>query len=407
MNHSPASSSLPPFAVRAASLEPSATLAMFARVKSMRDQGIEILDLTAGEPDFTPPACAEEAGMQAIRDGAGRYTPAPGLMDLRKAVAKQIEREIGICYPPEQIVVTNGAKIAIAQALMVTVEADQEVLVPTPCWTSYPEMVKLAEGVPVIVPCGPDHLPKVADLEAARTDKTVAIMLNSPSNPTGVVYPESVLREVGEWAAAHGVRVLSDEIYCGLTFGNAKHLSPLAVVPELQESSMWIGGMSKAYAMTGWRMGFLAGPPDIAKAVSKVQSQLAGSPNAIAQLASLAAIEQADAERETMRVAFEQRCELVYEALQSMPEVDCPHPEGAFYAFPGLQRILGKTDPETGRTIHTGDDFVELLLDADRVATIGGSAFGAPDCFRLSFATSEEVLRQALARIAARLAGLE
>ncbi|MGB0951950.1 MAG: pyridoxal phosphate-dependent aminotransferase [Planctomycetota bacterium] len=407
MNPSSASSSLPPIAGRAASLEPSATLAMFARVKRLRDQGVEILDLTAGEPDFTPPACAEEAGIQAIRDGAGRYTPAAGLMNLRKAVAKQVEREIGMFYSPEQIVVTNGAKIAIAQALMVMVNAGDEVLIPTPSWTSYPEMVKLVEGVPVIVPCGPDHLPTVQALEAARTDKTAAIILNSPCNPTGVVYPESLLRELGAWAAAHGVRIVSDEIYCGLTFGNAKHHSPLALVPELQEGSVWIGGMSKAYAMTGWRMGFLAGPEDVAKAVAKVQSQLSGSPNAIAQWASLAALEQADAERETMRLAFEKRCELVYAAMESMPQLDCPHPAGAFYAFPSVKPILGKTDPSSGRTIDSGDAFAELLLDVDQVATIGGSAFGAPDCFRLSFATSEEVLSQALARIAARVAGLE
>lgn len=406
MNPSPTSSSLPPFAARAASLEPSATLAMFARVKRLRGEGIEILDLTAGEPDFTPPAVAEQAAIQAIEDGAGRYTPAAGLMELRQAVAAQLQREMGLAYPPEQVVVTHGAKIAIAQALMVMVEAGQEVLVPTPYWTSYPEMVKLADGVPVVVPSGPDHLPRVADLEAARTERTVAIILNSPNNPTGVVFPEQTLRELGAWAAEHGIRIISDEIYCGLTYGESRHRSPLAMVPELQESSVWIGGMSKAYAMTGWRMGFLAGPPEVAKAVAKVQSQLAGSPNAIAQIASLAAIEQADDARETMRLAFEKRCELVFDALTSMPQVVCPHPAGAFYAFPSVQPVLGKTDPETGRTIQSGDDFAELLLDADHVATIGGKAFGAPDCFRISFATSEEVLRSALKRIGARLARL-
>jgi len=407
MNPSAASPSLPPFADRAASLEPSATLVMFARVKRLRDQGVEILDLTAGEPDFTPPPCAEEAAIEAIRAGAGRYTPAPGLMELRKAIAKQVDKEIGISYAPEQIVVTSGAKIAIAQALMVMVETGDEVLVPTPCWTSYPEMVKLAEGVPVVVPCGPDHLPRVADLEKARSSKTTAILLNSPSNPTGVVYPEEVLREVGRWAAAHNIRVISDEIYCGLTYGGVAHRSPLALVPELQQSSVWIGGMSKAYAMTGWRMGFLAGPEDVAKAVAKVQSQLAGSPNAISQHASLAAIEHADADRERMRLAFERRSNLVFSAIEAMPEVDCPHPAGAFYAFPGVERVLGKTDPETGRTIQSGDDFAELLLEADQVATIGGSAFGAVNSLRLSFATSEDVLQEALARMAARLAGLQ
>lgn len=407
MNPSQMSFSPRPFAQRAAGLEPSATLAMFARVKQLAREGVDILNLTAGEPDFNPPKVAELAGIQAIQDGAGRYTPAAGILPLRQAVADQLQREHGLNYSAQQILVTNGAKIAIAQALMVMVEAGEEVLVPTPCWTSYPEMVKLADGVPVIVPCGPDHLPVVADLERARTSKTAAIMLNSPSNPTGVVYSESTMREIGEWAVGHGVRIISDEIYCGLTYGNAKHVSPLALVPELKETSVWIGGMSKAYAMTGWRMGFLAGPDDVVKHVATVASQLTGSPNAISQLASLAALENADEEREAMRKSFESRCNLVYEALQAMPQVDCPRPEGAFYAFIGVQKILGKTDPVSGRTIHSGDDFVEILLEVDRVACIGGKAFGAPDCFRLSFATSEDILRESLRRIAARLDALE
>lgn len=403
MNPSSASPSLRPFAERAASLEASATLEMFARVKQLVRQGVEILDLTAGEPDFSPPACAEEAGIQAIREGAGRYTPASGLLELREAVAEQLARDHGLSYHPSRIVVTNGAKIAIAQALMVMVEAGDEVLVPTPCWTSYPEMVKLVEGKPIIVPCDANHLPIIADLEAARTDKTAAIMLNSPSNPTGVVYPESLMRELGQWAADTGVRIISDEIYCSLTYDGAQHVSPLAVVPELQETSVWIGGMSKAYAMTGWRMGFLAGPQDVVKAVATVQSQLTGSPNAISQLASVAALREADAERESMRQAFEKRCHLVVDALDAMPELHCPQPQGAFYAFISVEKILDKTDSETGRTIHSGDDFVELLLEADHVATIGGSAFGEPGCFRLSFATSEDILKEALQRIARRL----
>ncbi|MDA0667251.1 MAG: pyridoxal phosphate-dependent aminotransferase [Planctomycetota bacterium] len=396
-----------PFSQRAAGLEPSATLVMFARVKQLAQEGVEILDLTAGEPDFSPPKCAEEAGIKAIQNGAGRYTPAAGILALRQAVADQLKREQGLEYTAKQILITNGAKIAITQALLVMVEAGDEVLVPTPCWTSYPEMVKLADGVPVIVPCGPDHLPIVAELEKARTGKTSAIMLNSPNNPTGVVYPESILREIGEWAVATGVRIISDEIYCSLTYGDAKHVSPLALVPELMETSVWIGGMSKAYAMTGWRMGFLAGPYDVVDRIGTVASQLTGSPNAISQLASLAALENAGEEREAMRKSFESRCNLVYEALQAMPLVDCPRPEGAFYAFIGVEKILGKTDPESGRAIHSGDDFVELLLEVDRVACIGGKAFGAPNCFRLSFATSEDILRESLRRIAARLNALK
>ena len=232
MNPSSATPSLRPFARRAASLVPSATLEMFARVKQLRAAGVKILDLTAGEPDFSPPACAEEAGIAAIRNGRGRYTPAAGMLELRQAVADQLAQELDLVYDPQQIVVTNGAKIAIAQALMVVVEAGDEVLIPTPCWTSYPEMVKLAEGIPVIVPCGPDHLPVISALEEARTERTSAILLNSPNNPTGAVYPESLLRELGAWAAEHGVRILSDEIYSSLIYGDARHFSPLALTPE-------------------------------------------------------------------------------------------------------------------------------------------------------------------------------
>jgi aspartate/methionine/tyrosine aminotransferase len=380
---------------------------MTARVKELQAQGIDILDLTAGEPDFTPPTCVEEAAIKAIHEGRGRYTAAAGMMELRKAVAEQVKRELGMSYAPEQIVVTNGAKIGIAQTLMVMVESGDNVLVPTPCWTSYPEMVKLAEGEARIVECGADLLPSVESLEAARDQRTAALMLNSPCNPTGMVFPEQLLREIGEWAVAHGVRIISDEIYATLTYGGAEHFSPLQLVPELQETSVWIGGMSKAYAMTGWRMGFLAAPLDLAKSIAKVQSQLAGSPNAISMYASLAALQHADAERESMRQAFEGRCRIVVDALSEMPGVDCPNPSGAFYAFAGVKSFLGKSCPDTGRRIETGDDLVELLLEADQVATIGGSAFGAPEAFRISFATSEEVLKTSMARIAARLAKLE
>lgn len=406
MSPSPSLARLRPFAVRATSLAPSATLAMSARVKDLQAQGIAILDLTAGEPDFSPPKCAEEAAIKAIHEGRGRYTAAAGTMELRKAVATQIERELGMVYDPKQIVITNGAKIGIAQALMVLVESGDNVLIPTPCWTSYPEMVKLAEGEPRLVECDSDLLPRVADLEAARDERTAALLLNSPCNPTGMVFPKALLREIGEWAVANGVRVISDEIYSTLTYGDAKHVSPLHAAPELQKTSVWIGGMSKAYAMTGWRMGFLAAPLDIAKAISKVQSQLSGSPNSISMLASLAAIEHADADRDAMCNAFERRCKIVVSALSKMPGVDCPNPSGAFYAFAGVKSFLGKTCSETGRTVHSGDDLVELLLEADHVATVAGSAFAAPDALRISFATSEKVLQESMKRIAARLAKL-
>ena len=375
-------------------------------MRELRAAGIEVLALTAGEPDFTPPRAAEEAGIAAIRNGQGKYTPASGTQILREAVCEHIQQDIGLSYRPSEIVVTNGAKIGIAQALLAMVQAGDEVLLPTPCWTSYPEIVQIADATPVMVACGPDHLPRVADLEAARTERTRAILLNTPSNPTGVVYPESILRELGEWALAHDIAVISDEIYAALVFDGAVHRSPIAVVPGLRDTSVWIGGMSKAYAMTGWRMGFVAAPEPLAKKIGALQSQLAGSPCAISQAASVAALREGASEREAMRLAFEQRSHLVVSGLRAIPGLRCAAPEGAFYAFPSLGSYIGKTDPATGRRIESGDDLAEVLLEIDRVSCIGGGAFGKMDAIRLSFAASETVLQEALARISARLAAL-
>jgi len=406
--NSPSSTSetpTPPLSRRAASLAPSATLEMVARVKALQARGIEILDLTAGEPDFAPPESAAEGARAAIAANKGRYTAAGGIPELRAEVAKRAEADFGLRFAPEQIVVTAGAKIAIGQALLCLVNPGDEVLIPAPFWTSYPEMVKLAEGVPVPVPCNAAFHPQVAALEAAWTPRTRALLLNTPNNPTGAVYPEALLREIGAWALGRGVSLISDEIYASLTYG-VEHVSPLRAAPGLMQTSFWIGGMSKAFAMTGWRMGFLAGPPRLAGAVARMQSQLASSPNAISQNASLAALRGGLADRERMRTAFAARALLIVSALRTIPGLECPQPEGAFYAFPRLGTYLGRKDPASGRVIATGDDFAELLLESDGVAVMGGSAFGAPDAMRLSFATSESVLTRALEKLATRLAAL-
>ena len=394
-------------AQRAASLKPSATLAQVARVKELIAGGESILELTAGEPDFGPPKAAEAAAIACIQAGEGRYTAAAGTPALRAAAAEWASQTTGLEYGPEELVVTTGAKLALCQALLALVENGDSVLFPSPCWTSYPEMIRLAGGCPVKVPSGDDFLPRVEDLENARAkaQNPRAIMLCTPGNPTGVVYPRALLEEIGDWAKSHGLALLSDEIYANLVFGNAQHVSPIEA-GGMKDSSIWIGGMSKAYAMTGWRMGFLAASAPIAKRITGLQSQLASSPNAISQAASLAALQEGGAEREAMRVEFEKRAILVADAIDAIPGLACPRPEGAFYAFPSCKKLLGKTDPETGRVIRSGDDLSELLLEADQVATIGGSAFGAPDCLRLSFAASEGVLQEALKRIARRVAGL-
>ena len=391
---------------RVAGLAPSATLAMVQRVKDLRDQGVNVLGLTAGEPDFAPPRVAEEAGIDAIRKGMGRYTAAAGTMELRQAVVEHIRRDIGLEYAPSEIVVTNGAKIGISQALLALVQKGDEVLVPYPCWTSYPEMVKLAEATPVMVPSDAQQFPDMKLLEEARTERTRAILLNTPNNPTGAVYPEAVLKELGEWALANDIAVISDEIYAALTYEGVQHVSPLKACPALRETSVWIGGMSKAYAMTGWRMGFLAAAQPLAKKIAGLQSQLSGSPCAISQHASMVALQEADEPREEMRQAFERRRRIVIEAFEKIDGVNVALPDGAFYAFPALGKYAGRTCPDTGKQINNGDDFIEALLEADQVAGVAGSAFNQPDSFRISFAVADDVLVEALKRITNRFAKL-
>ncbi|HEX9794574.1 MAG TPA: pyridoxal phosphate-dependent aminotransferase [Planctomycetota bacterium] len=389
---------------RAAALQPSATLAMVARASALRAAGEEIFELTAGEPDFRPPAAAEEAAIAAIHAGLGRYTQAAGLPELRAAAARHIAADHRLEYAANEVVVTPGAKLGICQALMLLVDPGERVLIPSPFWTSYPEMVRIAEGVPVLVPCDAGNLPRVADLDAACTLGTVALMLNTPGNPTGAVYPRERLAEIGAWAVERGLWLISDEIYASLVYGNAQHVSPIAAAPGLRDRAIFVGGMSKAYAMTGWRMGFVAAPAAVARGIADLQSQLASSPPAISQYASLAALEHGGAERAAMRQAFEARRDLVVRAIGQMPALACAEPQGAFYAFPRLRpEWQGRRDPVSGRTIATGDDFAELLLELDRVVTIGGSAFGDPTAFRISFAAADAVLVEALQRIAARL----
>ncbi|PCH83577.1 MAG: aspartate aminotransferase [Planctomycetota bacterium] len=388
---------------RVRTLTPSATLRMVARVRALQAQGVDIIDLTAGEPDCGPPAAAEAAGIAAIKAGHGRYTAASGTPELRAAAARLAERETGVPYSAEETLVTSGAKLGICQALMALLNAGDEVLYPVPCWTSYPEMVKLTGGKPVGVACDENHLPTMAALEAGRSERSKVLLLNTPCNPTGAVYPEGLLKQIGEWAIQHRIAVISDEIYSALTYHGAKHISPMKAVPALREQAVWIGGMSKTYAMTGWRIGFMAGPAPLIKSIGALQSQLASSPNAISQLASIAALEQGDEELKQMRDAFETRCTLVADALASMDGVNCPRPQGAFYAFPSFSSYIGKTDPDTGRHIGSGDELAEVLLEADHVAVMGGSAFGAPEAIRISFAASDEQLSQAMTRLQKRL----
>ena len=393
------------FSEKMGQIEDSATLSVMGKIKGLIAQGVDIINLTAGEPDFSPPQCVNDAAIKAIQDGMGRYTPSAGLLELRETVAEVISNEIGISYEAKNIVVSNGGKISIVQALMAILADGDEVLIPFPSWTSYPEMVKLAGGVPVMVSCDENMLPDLDALEAACTERTVAILLNTPSNPTGVVFSEDFTRQLGEWCLAKGLRVISDEMYCSLTYNGAKHHSPLVVVPELQKTSAWIGGMSKSFAMTGWRMGYFAGPADWAAIVARIQSQLTGSPNSISQYASIAGLKNGTAERETMRLEFEKRSRLITTRIANIEGISCPEPQGAFYCFVDISKLIGCTDA-SGITINNGDDFARLLLEVDKIATIGGSAFGGQNHFRLSFAAPEKELERAFAKLSSRVSTL-
>lgn len=390
------------FSEKMSQIEDSATLSVMGKVKGLIAQGVDIINLTAGEPDFSPPQCVNDAAVEAIHSGMGRYTPSAGLPELRKVVATTINDEVGLNYKAENIVVCNGGKIAIVQALMTILNEGDEVLIPYPCWTSYPEMVKLAGGVPAMVACDVNMLPDISALEAACNNRTVAILINTPSNPTGVVFPKEFTRQLGEWCLEKQLRVISDEMYCSLTYNGAQHHSPLKLVPELQKTSAWIGGMSKSFAMTGWRMGYLAAPSDWAKLVGRIQSQLAGSPNAISQIASIAGLTNGMPEREAMRLEFEKRSELVTTRISAIEGISCPEPQGAFYCFVDISKLIGCTH-EDGTVINNGDDFSDLLLTVDQVATIGGLAFGSDNHFRISFAASEAELECALEKLSARV----
>ena len=392
---------------RIKNLAASQTLAMSQKSNEMRAAGIDVINLSVGEPDFHTPAHIKAAAVKAIEDNFTFYTPVPGYMSLRRAIADKLSRENGLQYAPEQIVVGNGAKHALAEVLLAILNPGDEVIIPTPAWVSYTELVKLADGRPVEVFNGIDTNFKISaeKLENAITDRTRALLLCSPSNPTGSVYSRSELRALVEVLARHPqVTVISDEIYEHILYTGKPFVS-LGSFPEIADRTVLINGVSKAYAMTGWRIGYCAAPADIAKAVSKLQGQLTAGVSSIAQKAAEAAYTGPQECVEDMRLAFERRRNLVVELARRIPGLKVNCPQGAFYLFPEVRSYLGKTDGK--RTITTASDLAMYLLEEAHVATVAGDAFGAPGYLRLSYAASDEALTEAMHRIAAALARLK
>lgn len=379
-------------------LSPSATLAMSQKSAELKAQGVDIINLSVGEPDFNTPDHIKEAAKKAVDDNFSRYSPVPGYPVLREAIVAKLKNENGLDYTPAQISCANGAKQSVCNAIMALVGAGDEVIIPAPYWVSYPEMVLLADGTPVFVEAGIEQDFKITpeQLEAAITPKTRALILCSPSNPTGSVYSKSELEALAEVLKKHErVIVLADEIYEHINYVG-KHES-IAAIPGMKERTVIINGVSKAYAMTGWRIGFIAAPEWIVKACNKLQGQYTSGPCSVSQIAAAVAFTGDQTCVETMRQAFERRKNLIVKLAKEVSGFEVNDPHGAFYLFPKCSYYFGKTDGE--RTIKNSMDFAMYLLEVGHVATVGGDAFGSPECFRMSYATSDENIVEALRRI--------
>ena len=390
---------------RIASLSPSETLAMSQKSSELAAQGINVINLSVGEPDFFTPDHIKDAAKKAIDDNFSFYSPVPGYMDLRKAIVAKLKRENGFDYTTDQIVVSGGAKQSICNAILSIIDPGDEVIVPAPYWVSYVEMVTLAEGVNVIVDAGIEKDFKItpAQLEAAITPKTKALILCSPSNPTGSVYSKEELKGLADVIVKYpNIIVLSDEIYEHISYVG-QHES-IAQFAEIRDQVVIINGVSKAYAMTGWRVGFLAAPLWIAKATNKLQSQYTSGASSIAQKASVAAFNGDQSCVTEMREAFLRRRDLGIKLLQDIPNIRVNVPQGAFYLFPEVDAYFGKS--ADGYQVNDVTDLAMYLLEVGHVATVGGAAFGAPTCLRLSYAASDEKLTEAIGRIKAALAKL-
>ncbi|MBO4530881.1 MAG: pyridoxal phosphate-dependent aminotransferase [Paludibacteraceae bacterium] len=393
---------------RIAALAPSATLAMSQKSQELKAQGIDVINLSVGEPDFNTPDHIKAAAQKAISDNFSFYSPVPGFMPLRKAIVEKLKKENGLDYEASQIIVSGGAKQSVCNAVLCLVNKGDEVIIPAPYWVSYIEMVKLAEGSCVIVKAGMDQNFKMtpAQLEAAITPKTKLLILCSPSNPTGSVYSKSELKALADVLAKHpNVYILADEIYEHINY-IGKHES-IAQFPEIKDRVIIVNGVSKGYAMTGWRLGWIAAPEWIAKACNKLQGQYTSGCCSITQKAAEAAYTGDQSCVEEMRKAFERRRDLVVDMIKDIPNLNMSHkPDGAFYVFPECKSFFGKKTPK-GDVINSASDLAMYLLVEGHVACVGGESFGDPDCIRMSYATSEENLKEAFSRIKNALAALK
>ncbi|MDG4656130.1 pyridoxal phosphate-dependent aminotransferase [Ectobacillus antri] len=381
-------------AKRVSALTPSSTLEITAKAQELKAQGFDVIGLGAGEPDFNTPDYIIEAAYKSMLEGHTKYTPTGGLATLKNAIIAKFKTDQQITYAPSEIIVCNGAKHALYTLFQALLDEGDEVIIPTPYWVSYPEQVKLAGGEPVYV-CGFEEnnfkiTPK--QLQNAITAKTKAVIINSPSNPTGMVYTEDELRAIGEVCLQHNVLIVSDEIYEHLVY-DATHVSIAQLSPELKEQTIIINGVSKSHAMTGWRIGYAAGNKQLIGAMTNLASHSTSNPTSVAQYATIAAYEHSQDAVEQMRVEFEKRLHIVYDKLINIPGFSCIKPQGAFYLFPNVKEAAKLTG------FSSVDDWAKALLEEEKVAVVPGSGFGAPDCIRLSYATSLTLLEKAIGRM--------
>ena len=387
-------------------LAPSATLVMSQKSSEMKAQGIDVINLSVGEPDFNTPEGIKQSAKQAIDDNWSQYSPVPGYPALRQAIADKLRRENNLDYSPGEILVSNGAKQAVCNTMLALVDDGDEVIIPAPYWVSYPQMAKLAGGTPVIVPTGfaQDFKMTASQLEAAITPRTRLLVICSPSNPTGSVYSKDELRALADVVLRHeDLFVIADEIYEHINY-TGSHES-IAQFEGMKERTIIINGVSKAYAMTGWRIGYMAAPEWIVKGCNKLQGQYTSGPCSVSQKAAEAAYTQSQECVEQMRQAFQRRRDLIVALAKDIPGLEVNNPQGAFYLFPKCSNFYGKS--HGGRTISNSTDLALYLLEEAHVATVGGDAFGDPECFRMSYATSDDNIREAMRRISQALMQLK
>lgn len=385
---------------RAQKIKPSPTLAITAKAKAMKAQGIDVVSFGAGEPDFDTPEHVKKAAIKAIEEGFTKYTAVAGIPELKQVLVDKLKRDNGLDYSQDQILVSCGGKHSLFNIFQVILDPDDEVIIPAPYWVSYPDQVLLSDGKPVIVETTDKTEFKLLpeQLEKAITPKTKALVLNSPSNPTGSAYTKRELAAISEILVKHKVLCISDEIYEKITYDGFEQVSIAEISPEMKDLTIIVNGASKAYSMTGWRMGFAAGPKDLIAAMGKIQGQVTSNPTSITQKACVAAFGESQDFVQEMVVEFKKRRDFIVKAFNEIEGIECFNPQGAFYVFPNIQKLFGKKTL-SGSVIQTASDFADYLLDDYKVAVVPGEGFGAPDYIRLSYATSMANIQEGLKRI--------